>query len=57
MVITTGQLALADIILTQIITLTEKLAKVKIMSAEEVDKALVKENERSKQLIDLLRTD
>jgi len=54
MPITTAQLMLADMILAQIVTLTERLAKIKVMSDEEVNKALVAENERSKKLMDLL---
>ena len=54
MAITPAQLILADMILSQIITLTERLAKIKVMSSDEVDKALAVENERSKQLKDLL---
>jgi len=57
MPITTAQLMLADMILSQIITLTERLAKIKAMSGEEVDKALVVENDRSRQLMDLLGAD
>ena len=44
---------LADMIITQITTLTERFAKIKTMSDEEVKKALIKENERSKQLKNL----
>ena len=57
MPITTAQLMLADMILAQIVTLTERLAKIKAMSGEEVDKALVVENDRSRQLMDLLGAD
>ena len=55
--ITAEQLILADMILTQILTLTEKLAKIRAMSEAEVDGALIRENERSKQLKDLLEAD
>ena len=57
MPITTAQLMLADMILSQIVTLTARLAKIKAMSDGEVDKALVVENKRSKQLKDLLEAD
>ena len=57
MPITTAQLMLADMILSQIVTLTARLAKIKAMSSDEVDKALAVENDRSKQLMDLLRAD
>ena len=55
--ITEGQLILADMILTQIVTLTGRLAKIKAMSKTEVDESLIKENERSKTLKDLLEAD
>jgi len=52
--ITPELLVLADMIITQIITLSERLAKIRTMNDEEVKKALTKENERSKQLKILL---
>ena len=54
MPITTAQLMLIDMLVTQALTIHERIAKVKAMSDEEVKEALVAENTRSKQLKDLL---
>ena len=52
--ITPELLILADTIITQIVTLSERLTKIRTMNDEEVKEALIKENERSKQLKILL---
>ena len=57
MPITTAQLMLIDMLVTQALTIHERIAKVKVMSDREVKEALVAENERSKQLKDLLEAD
>ena len=54
MPITTAQLMLIDMLVTQALTIHERIAKVKAMNDEEVREALVAENARSKQLKDLL---
>jgi len=52
--ITPGKLILIDMLIEQVFAITERIARIKAMSDGEVDEALAVENERSKQLKDLL---
>ena len=55
--LTPDKLILIDMLVSQIFTISERIAKVKAMSDEEVNKALVVENTRTNQLKDLLEGD
>ena len=57
MVLTAGKLILIDMLVEQIFTINERIAKIKNMNDEEVNQALVDENERSQRLKDLLNAD
>ena len=51
---TPEKLMLLDMLIMQMITIGERIAKVRAMNDDEVKEALVTENTRSKQLKDLL---
>ena len=55
--LTPEKLILIDMLIGQILTLSERIAKIKAMNDEEVREAFVAENVRSKQLKDLLEAD
>ena len=54
---TPASLILIDMLVEQIITIGDRIRKVKDMKEEEVTKALAFENQRTKQLKDLLEAD
>jgi len=54
---TPGHLMLIDMLIEQVITIGDRIRKVKDMKEEEVNEALALENERTKQLKDLLEAD
>lgn len=54
---TPASLILIDMLVEQIITIGDRIRKVKDMKEEEVNQALAFENQRTKQLKDLLEAD
>ena len=52
--ITPEKLILIDMLVEQVFSITKRITEIKSMSDEEINKALATENERSKQLKDLL---
>lgn len=54
---TPAHFILIDMLVEQMITIGERISQVKDMKEEEVTKALALENERTKQLKDLLEAD
>ena len=54
---TPDKLILIDMLIEQIFTISARIAKIKAMSDEEVNKALAMENTRTNQLKDLLESD
>lgn len=54
---TAASLILIDMLVEQMLTIGDRILKVKNMKEEEVNAALAIENERTKQLKDLLEAD
>ena len=54
---TPAHFMLIDMLVEQMITVGDRIRKVKDMEEEEVNQALAHENERTKQLKDLLEAD
>jgi len=55
--ITPEKLILIDMLIEQIISITARIRKVKLMNAEEVERNLELENERTRNLKNLLEAD